>query len=141
MYYIKTSASFDSAHFLHGYQGKCSNLHGHHWVIEVLLQSKKLQKDGQQSGMLIDFGDVKKELRSLADCYDHSLIYEQDTLMISTIAALKAEGFNLISVPFRPTAENFAKHFYDHFVNKDFPVKSITVYETPDNCAVYEVDK
>ena len=29
MYILKTVASFDSAHFLAGYNGKCSNLHGH----------------------------------------------------------------------------------------------------------------
>ena len=31
MYILKTSASFDSAHFLAGYTGKCANLHGHRW--------------------------------------------------------------------------------------------------------------
>ena len=35
MYRLKTSAAFDSAHFLKGYNGKCANIHGHHWVIEA----------------------------------------------------------------------------------------------------------
>ena len=35
MYLLKTSASFDSAHFLSGYNGKCANIHGHTWKIEV----------------------------------------------------------------------------------------------------------
>ena len=35
MYTLKTNASFDSAHFLAGYEGKCSNIHGHHWTVEI----------------------------------------------------------------------------------------------------------
>ena len=37
MYYLKTEHSFDSAHFLAGYEGKCRNIHGHEWrvVIEI----------------------------------------------------------------------------------------------------------
>ena len=35
MYRLETNASFDSAHFLKGYQGKCSNIHGHRWKVEV----------------------------------------------------------------------------------------------------------
>jgi len=31
MYGLKTEASFDSAHFLTDYYGKCENLHGHRW--------------------------------------------------------------------------------------------------------------
>ena len=46
MYYLKTSAAFDSAHFLKGYDGKCSNIHGHHWVIEVMVSGEHLQSDG-----------------------------------------------------------------------------------------------
>ena len=35
MYYLKTESSFDSAHFLKGYNGKCRNLHGHRWRVVV----------------------------------------------------------------------------------------------------------
>lgn len=74
MYFLKTSASFDSAHFLHGYKGKCANLHGHHWVIEAEFSSSHLQDDGSCRGMLIDFGDLKRAVRNLADSFDHALI-------------------------------------------------------------------
>ena len=47
MYTIKTEASFDSAHFLKGYQGKCSNLHGHRWRVVVEVQSEELKEDEQ----------------------------------------------------------------------------------------------
>ena len=87
--------------------------------------------------MLIDFGDLKKEVRSLADSFDHALIYESGSLKPDTLAALVSENFRLIELPFRPTAENLAKHFFDSLNAADLPVKSVTVYETPENCAIY----
>ena len=51
--------------------------------------------------------------------------------------ALKDEGFKIIEVSFRPTAENFAKYFYDKFNEKGYNVKEAVVYETPNNCATY----
>ncbi|MDE6363554.1 MAG: 6-carboxytetrahydropterin synthase QueD [Lachnospiraceae bacterium] len=139
MYILKTSAAFDSAHFLRGYDGKCANLHGHQWVIEVEVSGDCLQEQGSCRGMLIDFGEVKQAVRTLADSFDHALIYEKDSLKPGTEAALLAENFRLIPVAFRPTAENFARCFYEKLSEKGLPVYRVTVYETPDNCAVYEV--
>ena len=141
MYYLKTSASFDSAHFLHGYNGKCANIHGHCWKVEVAISGDKLQPEGEKRGMLIDFGDLKKAVRSLADSFDHTLIYEEGTLNDVTVAVLRSEGFSLTPVPFRPTAENLARHFWEVLTTQGLPVSTVTVYETPENCAVYEVEK
>ncbi|MBD5158868.1 MAG: 6-carboxytetrahydropterin synthase QueD [Ruminococcus sp.] len=137
MYYLKTSSSFDSAHFLSGYDGKCKNIHGHRWVIEVRIKGKELQKSGNEKGMLTDFGNLKKTVRDLAESFDHSLIYEKNTLKPSTIQALEDEDFRLIEISFRPTAENFAHYFYDILSADGFGLADVTVYETPDNCAVY----
>ncbi|MDE5861112.1 MAG: 6-carboxytetrahydropterin synthase QueD [Ruminococcus sp.] len=138
MYYLKTSSAFDSAHFLSGYDGKCKNIHGHRWVIEVKIKGQELQKTGNEKGMLTDFGNLKKTVRDLAESFDHSFIYEKNTLKPSTIQALNDEDFRLIEVPFRPTAENFAHYFYDILSGEGFELADVTVYETPDNCAVYE---
>ncbi|MBR5370803.1 MAG: 6-carboxytetrahydropterin synthase, partial [Oscillospiraceae bacterium] len=51
MFRLKTSAAFDSAHFLAGYNGKCANLHGHHWVIEVEAGAETLTASGEKRGM------------------------------------------------------------------------------------------
>lgn len=139
MYGLKTSASFDSAHFLAGYNGKCANIHGHHWVIEAELCSETLITEGEKRDMVIDFGDFKKAVRALADSYDHALIYESGTLKAATLAALTDEGFKLIEIPHRPTAENFARIFYEALSAQGLPVTRVTVYETPENCAYYEV--
>ncbi len=138
MYRLKTSAEFDSAHFLAGYNGKCANIHGHRWKIEVVAESDELISDGEKRGMVIDFGDFKREVRALAERFDHSLIYEIGSLRETTRNALREENFRLIEVDFRPTAENFARHFYGLLSASRIPVKSVTVYETPENCAVYE---
>ncbi len=137
MYALKTQAHFDSAHFLHGYDGKCKNIHGHRWTVEAEITGETLQKDGFQRDMLIDFGDFKRELKNLADFYDHSLIYEKNSLKEKTLSALKEEDFRLIEIECRPTAENFAKMFFDRLKEKGLNISKVTVYETPENCAVY----
>lgn len=139
MFRLKTSAAFDSAHFLAGYCGKCANLHGHRWTVEVEAGAEQLQESGEKRGMVIDFGDLKKAVRALADSYDHAMIYETGSLKPATLAALQDENFRLIEVPYRPTAENFAKAFFEQLAAERIPVLRVTVYETPDNCASYEV--
>ena len=137
MYSLKTSACFDSAHFLSGYNGKCANLHGHTWTVEVTVSEARLITVGEKRGMVIDFSDLKKAVRALADSFDHTLIYERGTLRESTLLALRDEGFSLTEFPDRPTAENFARYFYER-LSAQLPVSSVTVYETPHNCATYE---
>lgn len=138
MYILKTEAAFDSAHFLYGYDGKCRNIHGHRWKIEAEICSEELITEGQTRGMILDFGDFKTALREIADSLDHSLIYEQGSLRSATEQALYDEGFALIKVNFRPTAENFSRYIFGLLKNMGMPVRRVTVYETPANCAVYE---
>ena len=126
MYQLKTEADFDSAHFLSGYTGKCSNIHGHRWHVEIEIESRKLEKNGQERGMLVDFGDLKKELESA-----------KASTRRKTLEALDEEGFHLVKVPFRPTAENFSEYFFRKMEEKGYPVKRAVVYETPNNCAAY----
>ena len=137
MYVLKAQAAFDSAHFLSGYEGKCSNLHGHRWVLSAEICGEQLVTEGQLRGMVVDFGDLKRDLKALADEFDHAFIYEKNSLKENTVAALKDEGFRLIEAEFRPTAENFAEYFYDRISEMGYSVKAVTVYETPDNCACY----
>lgn len=55
MYILETEQSFDSAHFLSGYEGKCSNLHGHRWRVVARIAMDELNKEGQTRDMVIDF--------------------------------------------------------------------------------------
>jgi 6-pyruvoyltetrahydropterin/6-carboxytetrahydropterin synthase len=138
MYILKAEHCFDSAHFLSCYEGKCANIHGHRWKVEVEVQSETLVKGGQLDGMIIDFGDLKKDVKAMADSYDHALIIQEGTMRGETLNCIKQDGFNVIVVSFRPTAENFAAFFYKLMKDKGYNVKRTTVYETPTNSASYE---
>lgn len=139
MYKLTTEHSFDAAHFLAGYHGKCKNIHGHRWRVVVTIAAKELEKEGQMRGMLVDFGDLKKDLRTMLSRMDHALIVEEGSLKKKTVEALAEEEFRLVVLPFRPTAENFSRYFYEEMSKTGYPVESVSVYETPGNCAVYEV--
>lgn len=93
MYSLRTEHSFDSAHFLAGYEGKCSNIHGHRWRVVIEVKSLTLQTNQQLNGMLVDFSQLKKDIKEEMDILDHVLIIERNTLKPGTVAALKDEGF------------------------------------------------
>ena len=124
MYGLKTEASFDSAHFLTDYYGKCENLHGHRWRAVVYLE-------------VVDFGVFKRAVRDLAEELDHTFLVEEGSLAATTLAALEAEGFSLTVLPFRTTAENLARYVCDRLTEQGFPVSQVDLYETPNNCAIY----
>ncbi len=138
MYIIRVEHSFDSAHFLSGYSGKCSNIHGHRWKVEVEVFNQELVQDGQNKGMVVDFSQLKNDLKEILDYYDHSMIIEAGSLKKSTLECLYDEGFRIIEVEFRPTAENFSCFFYNKMLKKGYQVRRVTVYETPTNSASYE---
>ncbi len=137
MFYLETEASFDAAHFLAGYDGKCANIHGHRWRVVVMLQGENLTQEGTKRGMLVDFGDIKKDLKDEADHLDHSLIIEKGSLRQKTLEALLEEGFRVLEFEFRPTAEEFARYFYRRLKDRGYPVDQVRVFETPANMAAY----
>ena len=141
MYYLQSEASFDAAHFLKGYLGKCSNIHGHRWRILATVQGDTLREDGSQKGMLTDFGDLKADLKALADQFDHALLVEEGSLKENTLNALREDGFSLVMLPFRTTAENFSRYLYEMLTAHGYSVKEVSVYETPTNCATYDGER
>lgn len=141
MYILSTKADFDSAHFLKDYEGKCANIHGHRWTVSIDVKGKKLTETGSTRGMIVDFSELKKSLRKLTKALDHSLIMEEGALKKNTEEALSDEGFRIIKFPFRPTAENFAKYFYDKMTEAGYNVAKVSVYETPNNVASFIPDE
>ena len=141
MYTLKTNGHFDAAHFLKGYAGKCANLHGHHWTVTVEIQGETLRTDEQHRGMLVDFGDLKADLKAVCDSFDHRLIYETGSLSEAALKVLTEEGFSGRAIPVRPTAENLAKRFCDEMAAKGYDVRRVEVYETPHNMAAYGPDQ
>ncbi|MGL4992289.1 MAG: 6-pyruvoyl trahydropterin synthase family protein [Sarcina sp.] len=149
-YFLECEESFDSSHFLRGHKGKCKNLHGHRWRVKYRLKAEELIKEGSSRAMIIDFGDIKKIIKAYFDDFDHALILEDDIAGASEkelnfIKACEEMEFKIVKVPFRTTAENMSKYFYEELeklllkVNneKNYKVDYIEVYETPNNAAIY----
>lgn len=137
MYILSTKAKFDSAHFLKDYDGKCANIHGHRWTVTVDVGSEELQQDGPFRGMVVDFSKLKDDLREETDRLDHTLIYEEGSLLPETLEAFEKQGFRSVAFKGRPTAENLAKHFFDFMKQKGYRVLKAGVFETPENMASY----
>ena len=129
MYLLTCEASFDAAHFLTNYDGKCHNIHGHRWRVVLNIKGEP------KNGMVVDFNDIKKDLKNECDYFDHTFIVEKDSLN-KELFGLLSKDFLLREVPFRTTAENFAKYFFDK-LNSKYEVYEVAVYETPNNCARY----
>ena len=117
MYYVSKRMEIAGAHNLKlPYESRCSNVHGHNWIITVHCKSETLT----DYGMIVDFARVKKEVHGILD---HSYI-------------------NDVMEPLNPTAENMAKWICDKVssiceVGKCYKVE---VQESEGNIAIYEED-
>jgi 6-pyruvoyltetrahydropterin/6-carboxytetrahydropterin synthase len=118
MYSIKVEGSFSSAHNLRGYKGRCEDLHGHNWKVEVKVESKKLNK----IGMVMDFKVLKSKLNAVLDELDHKYLNNE-------------RYFKKIN----PTSENITKYIYDQLTAYGLKLKSVTVWESENSSATYEV--
>ncbi len=85
MFLLKTEHSFDSAHFLADYDGKCRNIHGHEWRVVIEIYSETLTMQGQTRDMIVDFSRLKKDVKHEVDALDHSLIIERGSLKKTTL--------------------------------------------------------
>lgn len=120
MYKLKIITDFDAAHQLRGYRGKCENIHGHNWKVEIEVVGEKLN----EIGIAIDF----KELRQITD----EVISRLDHTFLNEISPF--EQIN-------PSSENIAQWIYRSLKEKlqDKPVRlySVTVWESEHAAATY----
>lgn len=121
VYIVKVSSKFSAAHALRHYQGKCESLHGHNFFVEAEVQGNELDKD---TGLLIDFTEIKKYLNSIMDNLDHSHLNEK-------------QPFDSIN----PSSENIAGYIYKELEkslqNHQVIVRSVSVSENDNSKAVY----
>lgn len=116
---VMIQMSFSSAHYLRNYVGKCANLHGHNYKVEVHARGRKLD----QIGMLIDFADLKAATKQVVDYLDHR--------NINDLPPFDRE--------INSTAEEIAAYFLREVgaqINNDrLQVYKVRLWET-DNCVV-----
>lgn len=119
MYTVKVKSHFSSAHNLRGYKGKCEDLHGHNWEVEITACSDGLD----EMGMVIDFTDLRKVLNDIISELDHKYLND-------------IEGFNK---DVNPTSENIARYIFEEISAKspDLRLKEVTVWETDSSSATY----
>lgn len=117
MYLLTYKTDFAAAHQLRGYRGKCENLHGHNFKVEVVVKGTELDR----CGMLVDFVELKAAVNRCLEVLDHRNLNDLPHF---------ATAIN-------PSAENIAEYVYRE-IAKDLPANAtldaVTVYET-DRCA------
>lgn len=126
---LKTSFEFDSAHRLVGYEGKCSNLHGHIWHCDIEIEGD-LMNDLNEVGILWDFTNVKK----IKDLFDHKTILkdcDENRELISSILSTCGKDSVYLMIH-NPTAEWIAVGIIDLLETQNNDLKyKVTVFESP----------
>lgn len=121
MYELTVRSAFEAAHFIGGYDGKCSRLHGHNWIIEAVVRGERLDA----LGMLIDFKILKAELNKILDEFDHRFLND--------LATFAEEN---------PTAENLARKIFKKLAASEIfggsaKLYALKVFESPNSCVTY----
>ena len=113
---------FDAAHYLPNYKGKCHNLHGHGWVLEVEVSGEV----SMESGLVLDFSTLKEIVQPVINCLDHS---------------------NLNDILSNPTCENILEYLWINLGTKigyeiegNLNLSRLRLYETPDSYAEVKGD-
>ncbi len=110
MFIIRVEKTFSAAHRVTGPDGRCEELHGHTYRVEVAIAARRLD----QHGMVADFVAVRNRLAAILP--DHCYLNDQ--------------------YRFPPTAEHLARHFFREMA-RHYPVVSVRVWESDDCSAEY----
>ncbi|MDS0524994.1 6-carboxytetrahydropterin synthase [Clostridium sp. SHJSY1] len=142
MFIIKSEVQFDMAHYLSGYEGKCSNIHGHRYRLIVKLKSDILHKEGQLRGMVDDFSNFKSSLKEIEETFDHKLVIENNEEGKELIEKLEdlPMDFDIYTVEYRPTAEEMSRDIFYRLKEMGLPVYEVELFETPNNSCIYMED-
>ena len=106
MFVISKSYTFAASHRLPNHRGKCRNLHGHNYRVEVGVRSHLLNplSDPSSDGMVIDFDDLDQIVKPLIELLDHTHLNESLAQLIDADPSLPA----VIGANMSPTAERLA---------------------------------
>ena len=96
MFEVSVEETFAAGHALRNYKGKCENVHGHNYRVQVTVEGDELNS----IGLLVDFADIKKLVRAIVGRLDHQFLND-------------LAPFDAIN----PSAENMARYFYDEITS------------------------
>jgi 6-pyruvoyltetrahydropterin/6-carboxytetrahydropterin synthase len=124
LFEVMIERNFSSAHQLRGYKGKCENLHGHNYRIEIYARGRELDN----IGLLVDFGELKDAADEVVQYLDHRNINELQPF---------DEELN-------PSAENLARYILERVASRvgdeRVEVYKVRCFETPTSVATYQVE-
>jgi 6-pyruvoyltetrahydropterin/6-carboxytetrahydropterin synthase len=120
VYELMIETRFSSAHQLRGYKGKCEQVHGHNWKVQVYVLAERLN----EIDIAIDFHDMKKMTEEITAQLDHHFLND--------------------IFPFtekNPSSENIAKWIYDSLKKRlndgNISLSAVTVWESDAASATY----
>lgn len=120
MFEVCVEYGFAAGHALRNYKGKCENIHGHNYRVQVTVAGDKLDA----AGLLVDFSDLRRNIQSLVSRLDHQFLNQ-------------VAPFDTLN----PSAENLAKYIGDGMVSQiegqDLRIQAVTVWETDTSSATY----
>jgi 6-pyruvoyltetrahydropterin/6-carboxytetrahydropterin synthase len=119
MFELEKSFRFEAAHLLAHHDGKCRGLHGHSYMLNIILRSPKLVASGPKTNMLVDFDEVSSVVKPLLEQYlDHH--YLNDTLGSDST-----------------TVEFISKWIYDYLEPLLPCLHAVSLYETHSSKVTY----
>lgn len=120
MYEIKVITHFAAAHQLRNFRGKCEQLHGHNWKVEVVLRGESLNDEG----LLIDFQELRDITNGILEELDHSFLNELPTFKDQN-----------------PSSENIAAYIFKELRHRldgnHIDITKVTAWESDSACASY----
>jgi len=123
-YEVMIERNFSSAHQLRGYRGKCENLHGHNYKIEIYARGRELN----HIGLLVDFVELKQAADELVTYLDHKNLNELEPFVTEQ----------------NPSAENVARFCLEKLAAKlndnRVEIYKVRCFETPTSVATYSVE-
>jgi len=104
---ITKQFSFETGHALYGYDGKCKNVHGHSYKLDVTVVGKPIDDTNHvKYGMVIDFSDLKKIVKEeIVEVFDHATVFNKNTPHVELAEELSNRGHNVLLVDYQPTSE------------------------------------
>jgi 6-pyruvoyltetrahydropterin/6-carboxytetrahydropterin synthase len=111
-------------HRLMQHKGKCRFLHGHNYSVASFVQGTV----DKETGMVIDFHDLKQAMHEVFELWDHSFVLQEGDNILREV-----DQDHIIYIPYPPTAENLASIWADQLSHKLNRRVDVDVYETRDS--------
>ena len=135
---ITKQFSFETGHALYGYDGKCRNVHGHSYKLNVTVIGQPISDTTHvKLGMVIDFSDLKVIVKNkIVDVFDHATVFNKNTPHVELAKELADRGHDVLLVDYQPTSEMMIIDFAN-VIKQELPshikLHSLKLQET-DSC-------